>query len=435
MKKGLGLALLGLAATGIGSRASAQPAHDAPAEPETAFEGHLLRITASGSSRVVDIGCTGRSALRNGNKLLVVCGTEGVVEVDLSDPNSPRRAGAMHVDGDATGLFLRDGSVWVEVAHVDARPVRIETPGPLPVLPRATQERTVTTPNDTLPRLPPSAPAAAPENLPGDAPKESPSMIAPPRRGDLWELALATGAFVAFGTLGGGVLGSASVAYRFESPFVLRAAMTPFGIAGPSTTTSSSPPVPLGGSGGFSGPSTSKGGTITVFGAHLLLGLDTQFVEVGLGLGGATVNQTFGNGFGPSPRGTPDTGAVSVVEAARIGARDGLALNVESSAVAANSQFDLGYFVTSVQIPVSKTAMLVLRGGGGRVGFAYGDIGVRVLVRGEGGKGTVALTGFAGGAGIMVNLCSSNPDPPFATSCNSSNLSGPALGGAVEWRL
>ncbi len=166
-----------------------------------------------------------------------------------------------------------------------------------------------------------------------------------------------------------------------------------------------------------------------------MLGLDTQFVEVGLGLGGATVNQTFGNGFGAPVRGTPDTGAVSVVEAARIGARDGLALNVESSAVAANGQFDLGYFVTSVQIPVAKTAMLVLRGGGGRVGFAYGDIGVRVLVRGEGGKGTIALTGFAGGAGILVNLCSSNPDPPFATSCNSSNLSGPSLGGALEWRL
>jgi hypothetical protein len=56
-------------------------------------------------------------------------------------------------------------------------------------------------------------------------------------------------------------------------------------------------------------------------------------------------------------------------------------------------------------------------------------------VHGEGGKGTIALTGFAGGAGILVNLCSSNPDPPFATSCNSSNLSGPSLGGALEWRL
>jgi len=122
-------------------------------------------------------------------------------------------------------------------------------------------------------------------------------------------------------------------------------------------------------------------------------------------------------------------------EIIRTGARDGLALNMESSIIGANHQFNLGYFVSSIQIPLSRTTMLVIRGGGGPVGFAYGDVGVRALVRGNGGPGTVALTGFAGGASIMVDLCSTNTQSPFTESCNNSSLGGPSLGGAVEWKL
>lgn len=427
MKRVCAFALLCAAGTGVAGRAYAQDEPETWAGPEYTFEGHILRITRGSSHTVIDIGCAGRSALPVGTSLLVACGTAGVVEVDLSDPLSPRRVGTMPVDGDATGLFLHDGTAWVEIAHVDARPVSIETlgPGAAPTTPGPAPQREAGAPKRPIVTFRRRAPAPAQEDRPAsDLPKESPSIVAPPRRGDLWEVSFLTGAFVAFGTLGVGQLGSASVAYRFESPIVLRAAIAPFGIAGPSTKTSFT--------NGFGAPpSTSSGGAITVFAAHLLVGLDTQFVEVGLGFGGATVNQN--NAFAAGGT-TPATGSVSIVEAARIGARDGLALNLETSAVTANSQFDLGYFVSSIQIPVSEKAMLVVRGGGGRVGFAYGDLGVRVLVRGDGGKGTIALTGFAGGAAIMVNLCSSNPDPPFASACNTSSLGGPSLGGAVEWK-
>ncbi|MDP9150684.1 MAG: hypothetical protein M3O36_12200 [Myxococcota bacterium] len=267
-------------------------------------------------------------------------------------------------------------------------------------------------------------------------------MVAPPRRGGLWETAFLTSVFVPFGNLGIGQLGAASVAHRFESPIVVRAEIAPFGIAGPATTTSGQPTFGSGGGPVGPGqpppvqsspptPGPSNGGAVTVLAAHLMAGLDTQFVEVCLGLGGATVNE---NGSLRPGGGAAQTGAVSIVEAARIGARDGLALNMESSAIAVNSKFDLGFFVMSLQIPVSMKAMLVARGGGGNVGFAYGDLGVRVLVHGDGGKGTVALTGFAGAAAILLNLCSSNPDPPFTTACNAATLGGPSLGGAVEWK-
>jgi hypothetical protein len=181
MKRRFAFALLFVAATGVGRRARAQERHDALPEPEVTFEGHLVRITGGGSSRVVDLGCAGRSALRTGTKLLVVCGALGVVEVDLSDPSSPRRGGTMHVDGDATGLFLRDGLVWVEVAHIDARPVRLETLSPFAVPTPPTPERAVPAPKEALTHTPPSAPSPAPEELPSDVPKEGPSVL--PRRG------------------------------------------------------------------------------------------------------------------------------------------------------------------------------------------------------------------------------------------------------------
>jgi hypothetical protein len=449
MKRGFAVALSCAMTIGVGAGAQAQEVRDAPLEAQYTLEGNLLRITRGASSTVVDLGCAGRSLLRTTTELFVACGSAGVVELDLADPVAPQRTGTMRVDGDATGLFVHDGVVWVEVAHVDARPVRTgaaspvsEQPAPASTAapPRRSSVPVAWAPARSAPSGSP-APAVDEGESAGAAAKEAPSIVAPARQGGLWEMAFLTSVFVPFGNLGIGQLGSASVAYRFEAPLVLRAELAPFGFAGPATT-NNSPGFSSGGGpvgpGGFpptqtppQTPGPGNGGIVSVFAAHLLFGLDTQFLEVALGLGGATVNE---NGAFRQGGGAPQTGAVSIAQATRIGARDGLALNMESSAIALNSKFDLGYFVMSAQIPVSAKAMLVIRGGGGNVGFAYGDLGVRVLVHGNGGKHTLALTGFAGGAMIGLNLCSSNPDPPFTTACNTANLAGPSLGGAVEWK-
>src|SRR5579863_3384087 len=98
--------LLALTVLGAARRAHGEETRDSADEPQYTLEGQQLRITRVGSSTVVELGCEGRSVLRNGTKLLVACGSAGVLQFDLAEPLSPRREGLMHVDGDASGLFL-----------------------------------------------------------------------------------------------------------------------------------------------------------------------------------------------------------------------------------------------------------------------------------------------------------------------------------------
>jgi hypothetical protein len=346
--------------------------------------------------------------------VLVACGADGVVEIDASNPQSPRRSGRMPIDsGEATGLFVRDGRVWVEIAHMEARPVRVqqgaaaEAPGPSAAAP-------------LLPLAPTPAATSIPESRPQEPAPRSSSILAPPRRGELWELSAAIGGFVNLGPVGGGGFGWASAAYRFALPIVIRAELAPvlFGFEShPIYTTTPQ------------GLTTSTGQTASssaFLGAgQVLVGLDTQFVEVALGAGASSVN--------PNYFSNRSSGGLAIVEEGRFGARDGLALSIEVSTVAANDQTQLGFFEMDLQVPISRSVMLTARGGGGGVGLIFGDLGARYVLRGDGGPDTVAIKGFFGGAGIDHQACGTN----FGQQgCNYDYISigGPSVGGGIEWR-
>jgi hypothetical protein len=220
------------------------------------------------------------------------------------------------------------------------------------------------------------------------------------------------GAYINLGPTSGGVTGWASVVYRFDIPMVIRAEISQFGLGfGNSETVNIN----------SSNPSSSP---IAVVAAHLLIGLDTEFIEVALGGGAATLANTLSAGG-------QATGGPTIVEEGRFGARDGLALNMESTTVAANGQFQLGSFVATFQVPLTPSVMLMVRGGGGNEGLEFGDLGARVIVHGDGGPGTLALTGFFGGAGIDFQRCLSGLG---LGTCQSSSLGGPSIGGGFEWR-
>jgi hypothetical protein len=387
------------------------PPSAAPAPPVVAWsaasgielrlDGHDLHVKAGTSEAVLDIGCAGRASLQEGDRAFVACGVGGVVEVDLSNPLAPRRVGSMPVDGEATGLFARSGRVWVEIAHYSAQPVRtdgvVEAPSPEP------------------------PPVAA---------QVKPSILAPPRRGGLWELSAEAGAFVNLGPTSGGAVAWASAVYRFDVPVVVRFELAPIGFGvgnGISTTTSSAPSTGFGipGENAPSRPGPGSG-SIAVGALQALVGIDTQFVEMAIGGGAATLDNMSNTGT--------STGGASVVAEARFGAHDGLALTLESIVVGANGQFQLASFVTAIQVPISSSVMLVARGGGGNVGILYGDLGARVVLTGDGGKDTVAVTGFFGGEGLDFTGCPSVSGSGAAETCPYASLGGPAIGGGIEWR-
>jgi hypothetical protein len=84
-------------------------------------------------------------------------------------------------------------------------------------------------------------------------------------------------------------------------------------------------------------------------------------------------------------------------------------------------------------VPISQAFMLTARGGGGNVGLFFGDLGARYVLQGDGGKDTIAIKGFFGGAGIDYQSCSSSLGPT-ASGCTYISVGGPSVGGGVEWR-
>jgi hypothetical protein len=233
----------------------------------------------------------------------------------------------------------------------------------------------------------------------------SASRTSPPRLGGLWEAGFMIRPFVAIDNFGGGVLVNASIGYRFEGDFHLKAALEPFAYAN----------------------GRDKPGTVP-FAAFVQASYDLPLFEAGFGVGAATVNDVdFGTDAG--------TGTL-FVQSVRFGAIDGLELDLATHVVLFHSQFRFANFMGSGQAPVGRKSWLVLRGGGGLSGFGYGEFGVRMLLRGNGDRGSLFFTGTLGGAVVFVSrstVCSSGD---FAYDCGqTTTYAGPLLGAGAEWRF
>jgi hypothetical protein len=227
----------------------------------------------------------------------------------------------------------------------------------------------------------------------------SSSLSAPPRVRGMWELELFLRPFAAIDELGGGAVVSGAFGYRFEH-LHLQAVIDPLAFAAVKT----------------------KGGVLTA-NAALLASYDSQYVEIGLGVGAQTVNDT---GFLLEPG-----SGLSVAQQIRLGARDGLNLSARTSLVLFHSQFQFGGMVASGQIPITRGYWFLLNGGGGSVGYGYGELGLRVLLAGNGLVGSKFLTVTAGGVGVFR---SGTCDESF--SCTEDKAyGGPMAGIGGEWRF
>jgi hypothetical protein len=152
---------------------------------------------------------------------------------------------------------------------------------------------------------------------------------------------------------------------------------------------------------------------------------------MGLGLGGQTVNVV---NFPLAPG-----SGLTVAQLLRLGPQDGLNLSVRTSIVLFHSQFDFGGMVATVQFPVTRGYWLQLGGGGGNLGYGYGDLGLRVLLSGNGLAGSKFLTVTAGGAAVFKsNPCNLQPlqsSQSFPFCGGTTTLGGPMAGVGGEWRF
>ncbi len=387
------------------------PAAVAPPTPEAKYElaGSMLRVLPvmpGVPPREVALGCEGRGLLRIASKLHVACGAAGVVTLDLRDPALPVVVGKTPVDGEAVSVFLLGQRVWVEIARTEARPLEGTSRAPLGAA------------------APPALAAPAPPVEGAQEPtatsrraEPAESRVAPPRVGDVWDISAAAQLFLPFGTIGFGALGEAEIVKRFEIPLSIHLAAKPVGYA-----------------------SGKEGGTGTAVGLGMVA-LDTQFLELGLGLGAATINDRSYNSLTRST--STEGGSIVVSQLARIGARDGLAFDARSTIVVRKDTFQFGTFDGSMQVPIASRWHFVTAGGGGIVGYGYGHAGARYRLSDTTKAGAFAVTGSAGVAGIFgaqscvdVPTTASVNGPAYASQrCSSQSYIGPALRVGLEWRL
>jgi hypothetical protein len=460
----------------------------APADEEPALSGRALRWRdASGQPREVALPCEGRALLHHGGVTYIACGDGGLLEVT-------READAAVVSqrrfaGQVVGLFVHEGQVWLKVIKQEARPLSELPFTDAPA--SATTSPPLTSPIVASPAPTPQAAASVGpvvenlldtviiglgtaqgvekgdhvevfvqekralgqgeevsverrvlvgevtaagveraevtlginEEVPADSVAReteaalTASLLRPRRADDLWELSAAVRPFLALGTLGAGMVSDLSVGYRFTSPLHVAVYVEPLAL-------------------GFA-----EGGNAVAVAANGFVGYDTRFFELGLGLGWSAINDTPSGLYSSDETSSGGEATfervksgLSIGQLVRLGARDGLSLEVRNGFLLVRDQFDYGGTVGQIQVPLVERWWLLFRGGGGSAGYAYGELGLRILTHGNGERRSLFLTASVGGASVWGEKDTPCYSDSTQTCTESISYGGPMAGFGVEWR-
>lgn len=364
-----------LVSLSVASTALAQPA---PLPTARVDAGRVfLDFPGAPGKEPVDVGCAPISAVVD-QRLQVACSDGHVRTFELGDP--PRLINDVQVDGEVRSLFLLGNQAWVEVAHYEAKPLRQASTTP-PARASEPMPQPAAPVTAARPSAPPVVEAAKPEE----------SIMGPQRQGDVFLSESIIRVMVPIGTLGVGALVDASITWRAEIPFAVRARISPLG--------------------GVTASLNQAGG---VAAGSLDALFDGRFFAAGLGLGFGTVKD-FAYQPNGSLRASDETGFL-VSQHLRIGALEGLNFTAQTQLVATRlSGFTIYGGEGLLQIPVRRDWQLRLRGGGSRAPFGFGELGMRIGIGGE-EKPRLFLTPSVGA--IFLN-----------------SFIGPSVGLGVDYRL
>ena len=186
--------------------------------------------------------------------------------------------------------------------------------------------------------------------------------VIPPRpRG--WSIAGEIRLFAGFNfweSVGSGGLqtvSSAEVTYRFTAPVAVRATLGHAALA-------------------FESPSN-----IAAVDASAGASLDLRDFEAGLALGAMSVND--------GSEGQHSAAAFTLDPRVRIGAVDGISLLATMQIGWIDDRFDFGGAFGALSFPIANRYWWVFRGGASHDGFGFLDFGIRMLLQGNGDRGSV----------------------------------------------
>ncbi len=236
--------------------------------------------------------------------------------------------------------------------------------------------------------------------------------MAPPRPRGQTAFEFMARPLLALGKLGGGIVGSASLRHSFEWPGTAELRLDPMSFASSSEQTV----VPGAISGSFS--------------------YDTTVFRLGLGTGVYKLaDRTFGLG---EP--TRQDAAFDLRQVVRLGARDGLNLQVRNSFIVVDAVFQYGGTTGEFQVSMSRfldNTWMIFRGGTHSAGQGLGEVGLRVLTAGNGTEGSTILTVTIGAAGVWGDRKTSDCGSVERTEMclESESYFGPVAGFGLERRF
>ncbi|MBI5510855.1 MAG: hypothetical protein HY903_19010 [Deltaproteobacteria bacterium] len=471
----------------------------------TVHQDKLLATAADGQVTTVSLPCAGLAVVAAADRLYVACGEQGVAIFTLATPTAPTLAAQKDLGGRVTGLHVALGQVWAEITSVAARVVA-ETgeaaataaaaastsaavagsvadagrPAPAParvgeVIESRTdgvvtnlgtgagvargqkielfleEEVSLASAEEAAIReqvvavgvvnvvseghsqvglgLNEAVPVGAKARVSTKEPTSS--RFLPPRAAGVWSATFSLRPFFALGAAGVGTVSDARVSYRMDAPVHLQAILEPLGVG------------------------LVDVGNIFATAGNVVLSYDTRVFEVGLGAGWSAVNNELDAGVADSRAAAEGVGAItgkfdnvnygtSIAQVARLGAEDGIHLQARNTFIYYHKELHYGGTVGRLQVPVGGSSWVLAQGGGGASGFAYGELGLRLLLMGNGLADSLFATASLGGAGLFADI------PAPKSKCESYNADhywgrgdkcfksvsygGPMVGVAVEWR-
>jgi hypothetical protein len=139
--------------------------------------------------------------------------------------------------------------------------------------------------------------------------------------------------------------------------------------------------------------------------------------------------------------------AFTLSQQVRLGARDGLNLTVYNLLMYHkdrdnNGEDESGFIYSGtagkITVPLAARTYLFLEGGGGVMGYGFGDVGVFTWVRGSGDAGSVGISALAGGAGVWGVRQRTFTDQATGeeyTDTETITIAGPMVGVGLTYRF